>query len=276
MLKQRVITGTLLGLGAILLIIGTPPLVLVGALTIATLIACWEWTDLAGFTSVAIRVLYCVLSAALMGILFYCSRLLGTHPQSGLSIAVLSVAAVWWLVALLCVVTFPASGSWWGAVITRAAIGWLVLVPAWFAFLYLRAQMHGEWLILFMLALVAAADIGAYFSGTHFGRNKLAPAVSPGKSWEGFFGGVLSSVILALLVWYFTRQQLPLGIWLGVAVVTVLASILGDLTESMVKRYRGVKDSGSLLPGHGGVMDRLDSISAAAPVFALGLLLANL
>lgn len=276
MLKQRVITGTLLGLGAIALIVGTPPLVLIGALSIATLIACWEWADLAGIKNVAIRVLYCVLSAVLMGILFYCARLLGTYPQSGLSITVLGVAAVWWMVALLCVITFPASGDWWGAVITRAAIGWLVLVPAWFAFLYLRAQMHGEWMILFMLALVASADIGAYFSGTYFGRNKLAPAVSPGKSWEGFFGGVLSSVILALVVWYFARQQLPLRIWLGVAVVTVLASILGDLTESMVKRYRGVKDSGSLLPGHGGVMDRLDSISAAAPVFALGLLLANL
>lgn len=275
MLRQRIITGTLLALGAILLIVGAPSLVLVGVLGLATLIACWEWADLAGLRSSGARALYCALSALLMIALLVGARLLGLHAQSGLSLSVLGIAAAWWLVALLCVVRFPASAGWWGTVAMRAIIGWLVLVPAWFAFLYLRAQLHGEWLILFMLGLVAAADIGAYFSGTHFGRNKLAPAVSPGKSWEGFCGGVLSSIALAVAVWYFVPPALSLGVWLAVAVATVLASILGDLTESMVKRYRGVKDSGSLLPGHGGVMDRLDSISAAAPVFALGLLLAS-
>lgn len=275
MLRQRIITGSLLGLAALLLIVGAPSQVLVGALAIATLIACWEWAGLAGLEGSAVRLLYCVLSAALMGLLFYGGIVLGFHAQSDLSLTVLSIAVGWWLVALLCVVTFPASGDWWGGVVARAAMGWLVLVPAWFAFIYLRAQLHGEWLILFMVGLVAAADIGAYFSGTRFGRNKLAPAVSPGKSWEGFAGGVLSSVLLAVVVWYCAPQSLSLGLWLVVAVATVLASILGDLTESMVKRYRGVKDSGSLLPGHGGVLDRLDSISAAAPVFALGLLLAS-
>lgn len=279
MLKQRIITGTLLALGAILLIIGAPGPVLVGALALATLIACWEWTDLSGFQSSSWRLVYCIVSAGLMAALLYAAGLLGVHPQSGLSQVVLAVAAAWWLVALLGVITFPASGNWWGAPPVRAIIGLLVLIPAWFAFLYLREKTGGEWLILTMLALVAAADIGAYFSGTRFGRHKLAPAVSPGKSWEGVCGGILSSVILAVVVWYCARQQLSLdlslGVWLAISVATVLASILGDLTESMVKRYRGVKDSGSLLPGHGGVMDRLDSISAAAPIFALGLLLAS-
>ncbi|HSB96522.1 MAG TPA: phosphatidate cytidylyltransferase [Spongiibacteraceae bacterium] len=275
MLKQRIITGSLLALGALLLIFGSSPMVLIGVLAIATLIACWEWADLAGISGVAGRLLYCVLAAAVMVALFCGAGLLGDKPQSTWIVAVLVLAAGWWIVALLCVATFPASAHWWGSVATRALIGWLVLLPAWFAFGYLRAQAHGEWLILFMLGLVAAADIGAYFSGTRFGRNKLAPAVSPGKSWEGFVGGLASSVLLALVVWYCARQQLSLHAWLAVAVVTVLASILGDLAESMVKRYRGVKDSGNLLPGHGGVMDRLDSISAAAPVFALGLLLAN-
>jgi phosphatidate cytidylyltransferase len=279
MLKQRIITGSLLALVAIALIVGAPGPVLIGALGLATLIACWEWTDLSGFQSNLVRVGYCILSAGLMALLLYGAGHFGLHPQSLLSQLVLGVAAFWWLLALLCVVTFPASAGWWGAVYTRAVIGLLVLMPAWFAFVYLRAQMNGEWLILFMLALVAAADIGAFFSGTRFGRRKLAPAVSPGKSWEGFCGGLLSSMLLAIIVWYCARAQLSpessLGSWLAIAVGTVLASILGDLTESMVKRYRGVKDSGSLLPGHGGVMDRLDSISAAAPVFALGLLLAS-
>jgi phosphatidate cytidylyltransferase len=279
MLRQRIITGSLLALGAILLIVGAPGPVLIGALALATLIACWEWSDLSGFQGALWRAVYCVLSAGLMAALLWGAGRLGVHPQSCLSQAVLGAAALWWLVALVCVVTFPASGSGWGAPLARALIGWLILIPAWFAFVYLRAQPQGEWLILYMLVLVAAADIGAYFSGTRFGRHKLAPAVSPGKSWEGFCGGLASSVLLAVVVWYCARdrlslEQLSLGVWLAIAVGTVLASILGDLTESMVKRYRGVKDSGSLLPGHGGVMDRLDSISAAAPVFALGLLLA--
>ena len=279
MLRQRIITGTLLALGAILLIVGAPGAVLVGALALATLIACWEWADLSGFQGVLPRIVYCAMSAGLMALLSYGVLQLGVHPQSQLSRVVLGAAALWWLVALLCVIRFPASGAWWGAVPTRAVIGWLVLLPAWFAFVYLRALAHGEWLILFMLALVAAADIGAYFSGTRFGRRKLAPAVSPGKSWEGFFGGILSSLALTIIVWFCALREsspeLPLPWWLAIALATVLASILGDLTESMVKRHRGVKDSGSLLPGHGGVMDRLDSISAAAPVFALGLLLAS-
>ena len=274
MLRQRIITGSLLALAAVLLIVASAPLVLVGVLAAATLVACWEWTDLAGLNGLLGRLGYCVIAAAVMAILFCGAGLLGAAPQLSWIVAVLGLAALWWLVALLCVTTFPASANWWGSIAVRALIGWLVLLPAWFAFAYLRGQAHGEWLILFMLTLVAAADIGAYFSGTYFGRNKLAPAVSPGKSWEGFCGGLASSVLFAVAVWWFAAsQQFTLGALLAVAVATVLASILGDLAESMVKRFRGVKDSGNLLPGHGGVMDRLDSISAAAPVFALGLLL---
>ncbi len=154
-------------------------------------------------------------------------------------------------------------------------MGLLTLLPTWLALVYLRALPNGEWKIVFLLGLVAAADIGAYFSGSTFGRRKLAPSVSPGKSWEGFWGGLALSMLLALAVWWFCWRTLPLPAWLLVVACTVLASVLGDLLESMIKRQRGVKDSGTLLPGHGGIMDRLDSISAAAPIFALGLLLAQ-
>ncbi len=270
------ITGALLALGALLLIVGSSPPVLTGVLAVAIVIACWEWSDLAGFNRVPSRLLYCVAAVAGMALLFFAADLRGPIPDAAWVIAVLGVAAVWWLVALWCVTTFPASAKWWGSVGVRALIGWLVLLPAWFACIYLRGLAHGEWLILSMLVLVAAADIGAYFSGTYFGRNKLAPAVSPAKSWEGVCGGLLSSVLVTVLVWWFGWRQLSLRVLLAIAVATVLASILGDLVESMVKRNRGVKDSGKLLPGHGGVLDRFDSISAAAPVFALGLLLAQL
>ena len=186
---------------------------------------------------------------------------------------VFGVAALWWCVAWLWIKSFPASSIWWGSMWVRLLMGWLALLPAWLACVYLRLQSDGEWKVLFLLAFVAAADIGAYFSGTQFGKHKLAPAVSPGKSWEGFYGGLAASVVFALLVSRLFWQELPLLALLLIAALTMFASVLGDLLESMVKRYRGVKDSGTILPGHGGVLDRFDSISAAAPIFVLGLLL---
>ena len=133
---------------------------------------------------------------------------------------------------------------------------------------------HSAIFLLSVLSIVWAADIGAYFSGSQFGKHKLAPAVSPGKSWEGFWGGLIASVVFALSLWrVLWDQQLSLLALLLIAALTMFASVLGDLLESMLKRYRGVKDSGTILPGHGGVLDRFDSISAAAPIFVLGLLL---
>ena len=129
-----------------------------------------------------------------------------------------------------------------------------------------------------MVIVVAAADIGAYFAGKRFGEHKLADQVSPAKTWEGFWGGVVACALLALLLFYLLPDHAAhIGLVSVVAVIitTGLASVVGDLTVSMVKRESGVKDSGSLLPGHGGVLDRLDSLSAAAPVYTLGLLLAG-
>jgi phosphatidate cytidylyltransferase len=123
--------------------------------------------------------------------------------------------------------------------------------------------------MLFLLLLVVAADIGAYFAGRQFGRNKLAPRVSPGKTWEGVLGGIGGAGIVAGVgVSFF---EVPIGPFVGLSLVTVLASVVGDLTESLFKRHAGVKDSGSLLPGHGGVLDRVDSVTAAAPIFLVGL-----
>lgn len=274
MLKQRIITGTLLGLTAIAAIIGLPAYALVMVFGAITLAACWEWADLAGVQSRFYRAMYCALSA--VGALAL-AKIGGFRAEANLHGVqfVLAIAALWWLVAFFFVATFPGSSIRWGARWIRLAMGWLALLPAWLAFVFLRLQDNGEWIILFMLSLVAAADIGAYFSGSTFGRRKLAPAVSPGKSWEGFWGGLLASLLLATAVHYLFWRQLPLAGLLLISTVTVLASVLGDLVESMIKRFRGVKDSSNLLPGHGGVMDRLDSITAAAPIFALGLLLAS-
>ena len=155
-------------------------------------------------------------------------------------------------------------------------MGVMTLVPAWVAVIYLRQHEHGIELIFIMVAIVAAADIGAYFSGKAWGKSKLAVAVSPGKSWAGFWGGLVSSVSVVVVLWLiFDGGRHGLLAVVATVVVTALASVLGDLLESMVKRQQGIKDSGRILPGHGGMMDRLDSMTAAAPVFALCLLLAG-
>ena len=149
----------------------------------------------------------------------------------------------------------------------RLLLGVLALWLAWFALA--QARIAGVNFLLSAFALVWAADIGAFFAGRRFGRRKLAPEVSPNKTWEGALGGALAGLAVAAAgaVWL-DSPALPL---LGVGLVVVFASMVGDLTESMFKRFAGLKDSGRLLPGHGGILDRIDSITAAGPFFVLGL-----
>jgi phosphatidate cytidylyltransferase len=148
--------------------------------------------------------------------------------------------------------------------------GVLALVPAWLALVRLRLDVPrgAEWM-LFTLILVFAADIGAFFAGRRYGRVRLAPAVSPGKTWEGVLGGAAMSALVALAgsEWF----GVPVQSFLPLCLATVAFSIVGDLTESLLKRFAGVKDSGTLFPGHGGVMDRIDSVTGAAPVLLFGL-----
>ena len=147
-------------------------------------------------------------------------------------------------------------------------MGFWVLLPCWAGFNVL-GETSGAWL-LYVLLLVWMADIGAYFAGRTWGRRKLAPHVSPGKSWEGVAGGLVATLMLALVFGFW--QQLGVGgssVLLLITVVVTLASVLGDLLESMLKRYRQIKDSSQLLPGHGGILDRIDSLTAAVPLFAL-------
>jgi phosphatidate cytidylyltransferase len=146
----------------------------------------------------------------------------------------------------------------------------VILVALWVALMGLRGDF-GPGYVLFLLLLIWVADIGAYFAGRHWGQRKLAPVISPGKTWEGVWGATAAALAFALL----GAAVLGIGTrwpwFVAICMVTVGFSIIGDLFESMIKRQRGVKDSGSLLPGHGGVLDRIDSLTAAAPVFLLGL-----
>jgi phosphatidate cytidylyltransferase len=188
---------------------------------------------------------------------------------------VLYGGALWWLISLALVLIYPRSAAFWqGRLWLKALFALFSLIPFFWALLVLRSYQYeqnpffGAWLLLFVMSLVWVADSGAYFVGKAFGKNKLCPRVSPGKTIEGMLGGVAAASLLALAVTWAMSLPMQEGIVLLVAsMVAVFASVLGDLVESMFKREAGMKDSGSILPGHGGVMDRIDSLTAALPVF---------
>jgi phosphatidate cytidylyltransferase len=153
-------------------------------------------------------------------------------------------------------------------------MGAFVLVPCWASINYIRNQDEGPLGLLFLFVLIWGADSAAYFVGKKWGTKRLAPYVSPGKSWQGLMGALLVSTLIVLTTLWLCNVPFPIWPWaIVLSLVTVLFSIVGDLFESMIKRQAKVKDSGKLLPGHGGVLDRIDSLTAAAPIFVLGALL---
>ncbi|MAK45456.1 MAG: phosphatidate cytidylyltransferase [Spongiibacter marinus] len=273
MLKQRIITAVVIvaALLAAMAYLSAGQLSLLFAGIV--LVAAWEWADLSDLRPQVARLAYVLAIGALIASVY---ALMGDVASwSTAALQELFVAAcVWWAVALLWVKGYPVSAGLWGSRPVRIVMGVAVLLPTWLALSYLRNLPNGAWLLLMLVALVAIADIGAYFFGRRFGKAKLAPAVSPGKSWAGFWGGLACSVSFMAALWYFWPGGMPVSLpaMLVLAAITSLASVLGDLLESMVKRHRGIKDSSQLLPGHGGVMDRVDSLTAASPVFALGLM----
>jgi len=279
MLKLRIITAVFL-LTVFLVVLFLLPLSgFVAFVTVIVLIGSWEWSNLSGFTSHLRRTLYLLLTILLMCFAgFYVGvahtldvgSLMDVEPIREIMI----IAGVWWAVALLWVQGYPSSAVLWGNPYIRAVMGWLVLIPMWLAVIYLDQLPNGPLLILLLLGTVVVADTGAYFFGRAFGKKKLAINVSPGKSWEGFWGGLFCCALLAIVVALYTDSERWIAL-LFILLLTSLSSVLGDLLESMVKRYRNIKDSGRILPGHGGVLDRIDSITAAAPVFVLGLLLSE-
>lgn len=262
MLKQRIITAFILIPLFLLILFYFPPKAFCLLTGLVILGAGWEWSRLSGMQSLLPRLTYlAVLLLSLMSVLFIPMPL------------VLLVTFAWWMVALVLVLLYPRGEAWLQkAVITRAVMGVFVLVPCWAAINVIRNDPMGIYALLYLLVLVFGSDSAAYFAGRYYGRHKLIPAVSPGKSWEGVLGAMVFSTIFVLAVLW-KGGNTPLAIWpwvLGLSLTTVAASILGDLFESLIKRIAGVKDSGNGLPGHGGLCDRIDSLTAAAPVFALG------
>ena len=262
MLRARIMTALVLVALLALVLFALPPAAGVLALGALVLAGAWEWAAFAGVSSRAGRAGYAATCAVVMSALW----LVAATP-TGFAVVMIGALA-WWLVAFGWLLLAPGKGRPWLA----APAGIAALAPMWVALerLYV-AGSEGRELILFVLVLAGAADVGAYFIGRHFGRNRLAPRVSPNKTWEGVLGGVAASALVAWLghTWF----GLPTAAFVSLCLAAVLASIVGDLTESMFKRKVGLKDSGSILPGHGGILDRIDSLTAAIPVFTLGLAL---
>lgn len=265
-LKQRVITASLLAPLALWGIWVLPTYAFALVIGVVFAMAGGEWSRLCGLRRVFSRASYvALLISAMAG--GYTLLSLENWPQ-----AILIISLMWWTVALMMVLSYPQSlGLWRGSMVARGVAGMLVLIPSWVALILLHHHFGPGYVILLML-VIWGADTGAYFAGRAFGRHKLAPRVSPGKTWEGVVGGAVLALLVALLATYWLE---PIGGYFPFLVLiflTVMISILGDLVESLFKRVADLKDSGGLLPGHGGVMDRIDSMTAAAPLFVLGLL----
>ncbi|HKU15547.1 MAG TPA: phosphatidate cytidylyltransferase [Steroidobacteraceae bacterium] len=257
MLRERVITALILAALVLLVIFMLPHGAMMGALALLVIAAAWEWSAFPRFTRHSAKIFYVALVAACIAAawLFGVARV----ELDGIIYA----ALLWWVFALVWLATAPTRVNR----LTAALAGLFVLLPAWVALV--RLHDLGPQLMLFLILLVVAADVGAYFAGRQFGRNKLAPRVSPGKTWEGVIGGFVAAALMAALgVWWF---HVDAPRFLALCIVVTVASIIGDLTESLFKRHAGLKDSGTLLPGHGGLLDRVDSVTAAAPVFLVGL-----
>lgn len=264
MLKQRIITAAILIPLTLAILFYLPPTAFF-MMTALFVMACgWEWGCLAGMKSIPARLIYIlVIAAAIMMAAFVAAPL------------TLAIGVFWWLLAFILVLVYPRlSGGWGRGVIWRSIMGIFVLIPCWVSLNYLRNLGGGMWLMFYLFVLIWGADSVAYFVGRAWGKTKLAPTVSPGKSWQGFIGALVFSVVAAISMWYIIEvpRELRLG-FLLLSVITVVFSVIGDLFESMMKRKVDLKDSGSILPGHGGLLDRIDSLTAAGPVFAFGFLL---
>lgn len=262
MLLQRVLTAIPLAILVIWIILFQPSDIFFWLLMVVLAVAGYEWAKLAGLQSTG-RLIYLLILCAI-------SWLVKNHAGQFMY-AYIYAAVIWWFAtALLLFKTTPKAVST-GLSPVKLLAGILVLPAAMLAMYVLHAQADGpEWL-LYGLMLVWVADIGAYFSGKRFGRNKLAPAISPGKTREGLLGAiVLVAVYSAIAAYYFGLDLAGSVYLLLLAVILTLVSVAGDLYESVLKREHGVKDSGMILPGHGGMLDRIDSVLAAMPVFVAG------
>ena len=274
MLRTRVITAVVLLILLVGMLFFAPALMWAAFMLVVALLGCWEWSRMSALPKTAQGV-YLALSGAIGGGLWLLyARAPDTYFMTAASFSFI-VAGLFWVVLAPLWLANKARPS----PLVCAIAGWIVMWPTWFAFVVLHDA--SPWLLLAIAAIVWAADICAYFAGKRFGKHKLAPAVSPGKTWEGVMGALVGVAVYAIILAFIARSSTtPLSAIfepgkgvpaiVGMLLLTPL-SIIGDLLESWMKRGAGLKDSSNLLPGHGGILDRIDALTSTLPVAAFAL-----
>jgi len=265
-MRQRIITALLITPFAIALLLYVPSPWFAAAIGGLCLIALWEWTRLSGMRSRPLRALLVALGGAALLALWFCAVLPVWWTLIGIGCA-------WWVVAVFWLrrFSFAASQTPENTAIKLIA-GALTILPAWAGLMriHLTTTTPHTW-ALYALFIIWSADSFAYLAGSRWGRVKLAPQISPGKTREGLYGALVCTAIVAAIGgWWLDVRGVTLVLLVIVALISASFSVIGDLFESLLKRHAGVKDSGTLFPGHGGVCDRLDGVFAALPFFALG------
>ncbi|AOM42335.1 phosphatidate cytidylyltransferase [Xenorhabdus hominickii] len=275
MLKYRLLTTLILIPLVVISLFFLPPAGFGLVVIAVSALAAWEWGQFAGLFTQAKRITLAVLFAVGLLVLQYSLSDFSHLIEKPQIVYLLWAGMLWWVAAILLVITYPASATIWKtSVVLRLLFGVLTIVPFYCGMMVLRTQgyenniYNGAWWLLYVMLLVWAADSGAYIFGRTMGKHKMAPKVSPGKTIEGLVGGLLTAGLISWLFSKFAPVPASPENLLLISAIVVVASVFGDLTESMFKRESGVKDSSQLIPGHGGVMDRVDSLTAAVPVFA--------
>ena len=280
-LKQRAITAVILLVTLIAATTQLPSFFFSLFVAVVILIAAWEWAGLISPDKKIVKIPFLVsIAVMLLGSFFF----LGISPsaqkidefRAGL---LLILGLLFWSMSLFCLAGYPKNSKIWNDKSKISLMGALVLMPTFAGVVVLKYLLPSGYLVLALVILVAAVDVGAYFVGVNFGSRKLAANLSPKKSWEGVWGGALACLLVAtLFIWLMHRHIQPLSptqiaALLALSMGITFFSIVGDLLESMLKRNCGVKDSGTMLPGHGGVLDRVDGLLAATPLFVLTMML---
>ncbi|MDP7456241.1 MAG: phosphatidate cytidylyltransferase [Gammaproteobacteria bacterium] len=281
MLKQRVITAVVLLVTLLLITTQLPPFEFAVAVAGLLMLAATEWIGFVGLNEFKSRLFYLLTLVVLVVGAFFMlgiSPSAESLPQDRVAI-ILLLGLLFWFLMFLLLGGYPGNQRTWNDKSKIATMGVLVLIPAWIGLVQLKYLLDSGLLVVGLVLLTSSVDIGAYFAGVYFGDTKLVPAISPKKSWEGVWGGALLCLLVSIgLIWSFNNTVLGLELvhillLLLLSLLISIFSVIGDLFESMLKRNNNLKDSSNLLPGHGGLLDRIDSLLAVTPVFVLTLML---
>lgn len=279
-LKLRIVTAIILMAALVVISTQVSPFLFALFMAAIVLLAAWEWSVFIGLEGAAAKSRYLATLASMMvALAFVLGVIPGAEHIDRIRVAgLMTLGLLFWAFAFLMLRSYPDNKDALDNRSKVAFMGLCALLPTWVGVVQLKYLMPEGYLVLALIIMVAAVDVGAYFVGTFFGHTKLAPKLSPNKSWEGVWGGLATCFLLGLLfIWLLDRYLLPLAAIQALMLVLLslcvtFFGVVGDLVESMLKRNCDVKDSGTLLPGHGGILDRVDGLMAVTPIFVLTIL----